>query len=65
MRRFSITVPTEVVSVCRTGAPPETSTTLVISPTSKVKSIRLALPTWTVISLRSIARNPDNSTLRS
>src|SRR5436309_8418401 len=61
MRRFSITVPTDVVSVCRTGAPPVTSRTFETSPTASAKSIRFELPTCTSTLLRSIVRKPVNS----
>src|SRR5262245_52476937 len=59
-----MTVPTEAVSVCKTGAPPETSTMLLTSPISSVTSMRFELPTCTSIFFRSTARNPDSSAFR-
>src|SRR5262245_14749338 len=59
-----MTVPTEAVSVCKTGAPPETSTILLTSPISNVTSMRFELPTCTSIFFRSTERNPESSTFR-
>src|SRR5215510_14985508 len=59
-----MTVPTEAVSVCKTGAPPETSTMLLTSPISSVTSMRFALPTCTSMFFRSTARNPESSAFR-
>src|SRR5438093_10471368 len=64
MRLFSITVPTEAVSVWSTGAPPTTSSTFETSPTCRLTSIRFTLPTCTSISLRSTVRKPGISALR-
>src|SRR5262245_49580811 len=59
-----MTVPTEAVSVCKTGAPPETSTMLLTSPISSVTSMRFELPTCTSRLLRSTARNPESSAFK-
>src|SRR5262249_29951353 len=59
-----MTVPIEAVSVCKTGAPPETSTMLFTSPTSRATSMRFELPTCTSMFFRSTARKPGSSTFR-
>ena len=42
-----------------------TSTVSLSSPTSIVNGIRLALPTWTGMLLRSTVPKPDSSAFRS
>ena len=59
MLRFSMTVPIEALLLWMSGAPPRISTVSVRSPSSSVIGMRLELPTWTSISLRSIARKPE------